>query len=143
MHCFYTCLVNQIQGPQNHFVLFCIMLWQCSDNFPFNYIIFLNSQQQAKEKETEENIKFFKEVFDRNNTELLELTEEKHKETERRGEELIRELDEEIAELKRRQTELEKLSHHMDFTQVSLSQQTMVRNEATCTLGLRAFSPLL
>ncbi len=55
------------------------MLWQCSDDFPFNYIIFLNSQQKAKEKETEENIKFFKEVFDRSNAELLELTEKKHK----------------------------------------------------------------
>uniref|UniRef100_A0A672QJI2 Tripartite motif containing 39 n=1 Tax=Sinocyclocheilus grahami TaxID=75366 RepID=A0A672QJI2_SINGR len=77
------------------------------------------------------------------NAVLLELTEEKHKETERRGKELIRELDEEIVELKRRQTELEQLSHPMDFTQVCLSHQTMVRNNATCTLGLRAFSPLL
>lgn len=84
--------------------------------------------QQAKEKETEENIKFFKDAFDRSNAELLELTEKSHKETERRGEKLIRELDEEIKDLKRRQTELEKLSCPMDFTQVSLSQQTMVRN---------------
>lgn len=52
--------------------------------------------------------------------------EEKHKETERRGEELIRELDEEIVELKKRQSELEQLSHPMDLTQVSLSHQTMV-----------------
>uniref|UniRef100_A0A672M635 E3 ubiquitin-protein ligase TRIM39-like n=1 Tax=Sinocyclocheilus grahami TaxID=75366 RepID=A0A672M635_SINGR len=94
-------------------------------------------QTQANEKETEENIVFFKDVFDRSNAELLELTEKNHKETERRGEEHIRELDEELVELKRRQTELEKLSHPMNFTQVSLSQQTMVRNEATCTLGLR------
>uniref|UniRef100_A0A672M280 Uncharacterized protein n=1 Tax=Sinocyclocheilus grahami TaxID=75366 RepID=A0A672M280_SINGR len=88
-------------------------------------------QTQANEKETEENIVFFKDVFDRSNAELLELTEKNHKETERRGEEHIRELDEELVELKRRQTELEKLSHPMNFTQVSLSQQTMVRNEAT------------
>ncbi|XP_058637957.1 zinc-binding protein A33-like isoform X2 [Onychostoma macrolepis] len=78
----------------------------------------LRFNKQAKEKETDENIKFFKDVFDRSNAELLELTEKKHKETERRGEKLIRELDEEIVELKRRQTELEKLSHPMDFTQI-------------------------
>ncbi|XP_056115290.1 E3 ubiquitin-protein ligase TRIM39-like [Rhinichthys klamathensis goyatoka] len=74
--------------------------------------------KQAKEREIEENIKFFKDIFEKNNAELLELTEEKHKETERRGEELIRELEEEIKELKRRQTELEQLSNPMDFTQI-------------------------
>ncbi|CAM4516160.1 unnamed protein product [Leuciscus chuanchicus] len=74
--------------------------------------------EQAKEREIEENIKFFKDIFEKNNAELLELTEEKHKETERRGEELIRELDEEIKELKRRQTELDQLSNSMDFTQI-------------------------
>ncbi|KAG1959320.1 E3 ubiquitin-protein ligase TRIM39 [Pimephales promelas] len=74
--------------------------------------------KRAKEREIEENIKFFKDIFEKNNAELLELTEEKHKETERRGEELIRELEEEIKELKRRQTELEQLSNHMDFTQI-------------------------
>ncbi|XP_052417225.1 E3 ubiquitin-protein ligase TRIM39-like [Carassius gibelio] len=78
----------------------------------------LRFNKQANEKETEENIKFFKDVFDRSNTELLELTEKHHKETERRGEQIIRELDEEIVELKKRQTELEKLSHPMDFTQI-------------------------
>ncbi|XP_016405197.1 E3 ubiquitin-protein ligase TRIM39-like [Sinocyclocheilus rhinocerous] len=78
----------------------------------------LRFNKQANEKETEENIVFFKDVFDRSNAELLELTEKNHKETERRGEELIRELDEELVELKRRQTELEKLSHPMDFTQI-------------------------
>lgn len=65
--------------------------------------------------------------------------EEKHKESERRGEELIRELKEEIKELQRRQTELEQLSNPIDFTQVSLSRQTMVRSEDTCTPDLRAF----
>ncbi|KTF89076.1 hypothetical protein cypCar_00028135 [Cyprinus carpio] len=78
----------------------------------------LRFNKQAKEKETEENIKFFKDAFDRSNAELLELTEKSHKETERRGEKLIRELDEEIKDLKRRQTELEKLSCPMDFTQI-------------------------
>ncbi|KAL0189387.1 hypothetical protein M9458_016486, partial [Cirrhinus mrigala] len=68
-------------------------------------------------KEVEENITFFKDTFDRSNAELFELIEEKHKETERRGEELIRELDEEIVELKKRQSELEQLSHPMDLTQ--------------------------
>ncbi|XP_050969650.1 E3 ubiquitin-protein ligase TRIM39-like [Labeo rohita] len=74
--------------------------------------------KQAKEKEIEENIKFFQDTFDRSNAELLDLMEEKHKETERRGEELIRELDEEIVELKKRQSELEQLSHPMDLTQI-------------------------
>uniref|UniRef100_A0A672QJW8 Uncharacterized protein n=1 Tax=Sinocyclocheilus grahami TaxID=75366 RepID=A0A672QJW8_SINGR len=93
-----------------------------------------------------ESLFYFVSCFDnvvmifQSNAVLLELTEEKHKETERRGKELIRELDEEIVELKRRQTELEQLSHPMDFTQVCLSHQTMVRNNATCTLGKEGFS---
>ncbi|XP_048041711.1 E3 ubiquitin-protein ligase TRIM47-like isoform X2 [Megalobrama amblycephala] len=74
--------------------------------------------KQAKEKEIEENIKFFKDIFERSNAEVLDLTEKKHKDTERRGEELIRGLDEEIKELKRRQTELEQLSNPVDFTQI-------------------------
>lgn len=74
--------------------------------------------KQAKEKEIEENIKFLKDIFERSNAELLELMEEKHKETERRGEELIRELEQGIKELKIRQTELEQISNPMDFTQI-------------------------
>lgn len=101
---FYFCAVLLLfECPQDHLVLICTYF------------------QQAKEREIEENIKYFKDIFEKNNAELLELTEEKHKETEGRGEELIRELDEEIKELKRRQTELEQLSNPMDFTQVSLS----------------------
>ncbi|XP_043100055.1 nuclear factor 7, brain-like [Puntigrus tetrazona] len=78
----------------------------------------LRFNKQAKEKETEENVKFFKDIFDRSSKELFELTEEKHKDTEAQGEKLIRELDKDIVELKRRQTDLEKLSHPMDFTQI-------------------------
>uniref|UniRef100_A0A8C1QXC5 E3 ubiquitin-protein ligase TRIM39-like n=1 Tax=Cyprinus carpio TaxID=7962 RepID=A0A8C1QXC5_CYPCA len=95
--------------------------------------------KQAKEKEIEENIKFFKNVFDRSNTELLELTEEKHKETERRGEELIRELNEEIVELKKRQTELEQLSHPMDFTQIISLLRNPIYTNRSKNISIGAF----
>ncbi|XP_016398630.1 zinc-binding protein A33-like isoform X2 [Sinocyclocheilus rhinocerous] len=97
--------------------------------------------KQAKEKEIEENIKFFKDVFDRSNAALLELTEEKHKETERRGKELIRELNEEIVELKRRQTELEQLSHPMDFTQIISLLRNPIYTKSSKNISISALEP--
>ncbi|XP_051572966.1 zinc-binding protein A33-like [Myxocyprinus asiaticus] len=88
--------------------------------------------KQTKEKETEENTRFFKEIFERSFAELLELMEEKHKETERRAEELIKELDQEIVELKRRKTELEQLPLPMDFTQIlSLQHKPLCTSYST------------
>ncbi|XP_059208620.1 E3 ubiquitin-protein ligase TRIM39-like [Centropristis striata] len=55
-----------------------------------------------------------KEAVERNQAEVIETTEEKHKTTEKQAEGFIKELEEEISELKKRSAELEQLSHSED-----------------------------
>ncbi|KAI7790688.1 putative E3 ubiquitin-protein ligase TRIM39, partial [Triplophysa rosa] len=85
--------------------------------------------KRATEKETEENTRFFRDIFERCSAELGKEMEEKETQTERRAEELIGELEQEIMELKRRKTKLE---HPLDFIQmINLQRDTLCNSRSS------------
>ncbi|XP_036451946.1 nuclear factor 7, brain-like [Colossoma macropomum] len=67
--------------------------------------------KETKERETQENFKFFNQLIEGSHAELLESMEEREKAAERQAEELITELEQEVSELKTKYAKLDQLSN--------------------------------